>query len=76
MEITLRDVIEVYEEKVKDALALVERERADANRVSAEHQMRAYDFDRAMERIKRCRGRECRALASEYEDEYPYRRRK
>ena len=73
--ITLRDVIEVYEEKAKEVLVLVEQVREAADRASTKSEQQTHDFVRAMQRIKQCRAGACRRLASEYEDDYPYRRR-
>ena len=71
----IRDVIEVYVEKLRDLQRKIDEAEEEAQRNSVEYQRAWDERSQAMQRIKRCRGKECRALASEYEDEYPYRGR-
>ncbi len=76
--LTLRDVIEVYEEKLRDVASELYAMKEKASRHSADYQHEAAEVIKALEVItdvKGCRSPGHRAFAAQFRDKYPYRRK-
>ena len=74
MNITLRELIEVYEEKLRGVEAALDSMKRDKDHQNTLYQEARAEFIKAIEDIKACKSPKHRDYAGQFGDSYPYRK--